>query len=120
MAHARKVSTKGTNSFVRATANYSLYTQEIANKANNPTTRAKKDTSGVTGAWPPQVSIQRAAWNSGNGLRAAPFLVSSTGSGLCRVDWLLGRWNKDRIPYSSVEGIRGEVAIDAREDEDED
>lgn len=45
----------------------------------------------------------------GNGLESAPLLASATGSGLCRVDWLLGRWMKDRIPYYGVEGIRQEV-----------
>lgn len=94
--------------------------QEMTIKANKPAAHGKKDAPGGTGAWPAQVGVQRVAWNSGNGLRAAPLLASSTGSGLCRVDWLLGRWNKDKIPYYSVEGIRGEVAVDARDDDDED
>lgn len=71
------------------------------------------------GAWPAQVGVQRVAWNCGNGLRAASFLASSTGSGLCRVDWVLGRWSRDKIPYGSVEGIRGEVAVDAKEEVDD-
>jgi len=63
-----------------------------------------------TGAWPREVAIHRVVWNEGNGIAAAPFLASCTGSGLCRVDWLLGKWLKDRIPYGGIEGIKGEVA----------
>ncbi|KAH9833074.1 uncharacterized protein C8Q71DRAFT_713586 [Rhodofomes roseus] len=94
--------------------------KEMPVRPNNVTARAPKDAPDGTGAWPAQVGVQRAVWNSGNGLCATPFLASSTGSGLCRVDWLLGRWNKDRIPYYSVDGIRGEVAVDGKEEDDDD
>ncbi|TFY64676.1 hypothetical protein EVJ58_g2459 [Rhodofomes roseus] len=94
--------------------------KEMPVRSNNVTARAPKDAPDGTGAWPAQVGVQRAVWNSGNGLCATPFLASSTGSGLCRVDWLLGRWNKDRIPYYSVDGIRGEVAVDGKEEDDDD
>ncbi|PCH37809.1 hypothetical protein WOLCODRAFT_95877 [Wolfiporia cocos MD-104 SS10] len=62
-----------------------------------------------TGAWPREVGVQRVVWNQGNGLACAPWLASATGSGLCRVDWLLGRWIRDRVPYYGIEGIRGEI-----------
>lgn len=64
------------------------------------------------GAWPPEVGIHRATWNSGNGLANACWLASATASGLCRVDWLTGRWIQGRMPYYSVEGIRNEVEAD--------
>ncbi|TCD70271.1 hypothetical protein EIP91_004172 [Steccherinum ochraceum] len=73
-----------------------------------------------TGAWSPEVGVQRVVWNDGNGLAAAPLLASATGSGLCRVDWLMGRWYKDRIPYSNVETIRQEVEGEVGMDEDSD
>lgn len=62
-----------------------------------------------TGVWPPEIGVHRVAWNSGNGLGGAPLLASATGSGLCRVDWLLGRWLKDRVPYVNVPSMRKEV-----------
>lgn len=62
-----------------------------------------------TGVWPPEIGVHRAVWNSGNGLSGAPLLASATGSGLCRVDWLLGRWIKDKVPYVSVPDMRKEV-----------
>ncbi|KIK97454.1 hypothetical protein PAXRUDRAFT_10176 [Paxillus rubicundulus Ve08.2h10] len=62
-----------------------------------------------TGVWPQEIGVHRVAWNSGNGLSGAPLLASATGSGLCRVDWLLGRWIKDKVPYVSVPDMRQEV-----------
>ena len=59
-----------------------------------------------TGAWAPQVGVHRVVWNDGNGLACAPWLASATASGLCRVDWLRGKWHKDRIPYDGIDGIR--------------
>ncbi|KAH9930681.1 uncharacterized protein B0H18DRAFT_1083768 [Fomitopsis serialis] len=91
--------------------------KEVIIRSTKAAARAKQDLPIVTGAWPAQVGVQRAVWNSGNGLRAAPYLASSTGSGLCRVDWLLGRWNRDRIPYNGVDRIRGEVAVDGKEED---
>ena len=71
-----------------------------------------------TGAWPREVGVQRVAWNDGNGLGRASLLASATGAGLCRIDWLEGRWMKGRIPYGDVQGIRQEGG-DALDDEDE-
>ncbi|KAH7889341.1 hypothetical protein F5I97DRAFT_1993652 [Phlebopus sp. FC_14] len=62
-----------------------------------------------TGVWSPEIGVHRVAWNSGNGLGGAPLLASVTGSGLCRVDWLLGRWIKDKVPYVNVPKMRKEV-----------
>lgn len=62
-----------------------------------------------TGVWPPEMGVHRVAWNNGNGLGGAPLLASATGSGLCRVDWLVGRWIKDKTPYVSVPKMRKEV-----------
>jgi len=62
-----------------------------------------------TGVWPPEVGVQRVTWNTGNGLGGAPLLASTTGSGLCRVDWLLGRWIRDKVPYVNVPNMRKEV-----------
>lgn len=62
-----------------------------------------------TGAWPREVGVHRVTWNSGNGLAAAGLLASVTGSGLCRVDELWGRWIKGKVPYGGVEHIRMEL-----------
>jgi transcription factor C subunit 6 len=51
-------------------------------------------------------------WNDGNGLVAAGMLASGTGSGLCRVDWIWGRWMKGKIPYGSVANARKEMDAD--------
>lgn len=69
-----------------------------------------------TGVWPPAVSVHRVAWNCGNGLACASLLGSATASGICRVDWLEGRWMKGKIAYRSVENIRGEDAGSDAED----
>ncbi|ESK88790.1 hypothetical protein Moror_17124 [Moniliophthora roreri MCA 2997] len=61
-----------------------------------------------TGAWPREVGIHVVAWNSSNGLSNAGLLASATASGLCRIDWLWGRWMKGKIPYHGIHGIRGE------------
>ncbi|KAG2355859.1 hypothetical protein BDR07DRAFT_1492612 [Suillus spraguei] len=74
--------------------------------------QAKKDESetGIsTGVWPPEVGVHRVTWNTGNGLGGAPLLASTTGSGLCRVDWLLGRWIRNKVPYVNVPNMRREV-----------
>ncbi|KAG1734326.1 hypothetical protein EDB19DRAFT_1896481 [Suillus lakei] len=68
--------------------------------------QAKKDESEAsisTGA------VHRVTWNTGNGLGGAPLLASTTGSGLCRVDWLLGRWIRNKVPYVNVPNMRKEV-----------
>ncbi|EIN07154.1 hypothetical protein PUNSTDRAFT_104680 [Punctularia strigosozonata HHB-11173 SS5] len=87
--------------------------------------RAKKADDSVvitpvgTGAWPAEVAVQRVAWNSCNGFCGAPLLASATGSGLCRIDWLMGKWTNTRIPYGGVEGIRMEVEVEGAEEDDE-
>ncbi|KAI0748428.1 hypothetical protein C8Q80DRAFT_1171827 [Daedaleopsis nitida] len=85
---------------------------------NRPTaTRQNKSIPVGTGAWPVEVGVQRVVWNDGNGLGRTPLLASATGSGLCRVDWLLGRWGKEILPYGGVEGMRGETEATFEEDE---
>ncbi|GJE90687.1 hypothetical protein PsYK624_068310 [Phanerochaete sordida] len=74
----------------------------------------------ASGAWSPEVSITRVAWNQGNGLANACWLASATASGLCRVDWLSGKWLQDKLPYRSIEGIRGEVEVEDESDDDDD
>lgn len=75
----------------------------------------------TTGVWPPLIGVHRVVWNSGNGLSGASLLGSATASGLCRVDWLEGRWLKGNVPYRSIEAIRieEEGADDMDEDDDE-
>jgi len=63
--------------------------------------------------------VQRVAWNNGNGLGGAPLLASATGSGLGRVDWLVGRWIKDKTPYVSVAKMRKEVEGASDESDEE-
>ena len=73
-----------------------------------------------TGAWPRQVSVQRAAWNGGNGLGCAGVLASATGSGLCRIEVLEGRWMRGRFPYGDISRVRGESGTnDGDVDDDE-
>ncbi|KAF9819803.1 hypothetical protein IEO21_01894 [Rhodonia placenta] len=92
--------------------------QEILDRT--AATKANVDIPTGIGVWPREVAVQRVVWNDGNGLAGAPFLASATGSGLCRVDWLLGRWHRDRVPYYGVEGIRGEVGVQIDEAEESD
>ena len=78
---------------------------------------------GGGGAWHKSVGVQRVAWHSGAGLASAALLASATGSGLCRVDFLEGRWFRDRTPYERVEAMRLEedvMDVDADEIEDND
>ncbi|VDB82779.1 unnamed protein product [Peniophora sp. CBMAI 1063] len=74
-----------------------------------------------TGAWPSNIAVTRVAWGAGS-LAAAPLLASATASGLCRIDWLEGRWLRDRVPYGGVEGIRLESGgpIDVEDEEESD
>ena len=72
-----------------------------------------------TGAWPPVVGVVRVAWHSGAGLTSAPLLASATASGLCRVDYLEGRWMREKLPYGGVLAMRGEVeGFDMEDDGD--
>ncbi|KAG6854374.1 hypothetical protein C0991_007365 [Blastosporella zonata] len=79
--------------------------------------RIKADSAG-TGAWPQEVGVHRVIWNSCNGLAASGLLASSTGSGLCRVDELWGRWIKGKVPYGGIEHIRGEMNDDVMDVDD--
>lgn len=65
-----------------------------------------------TGVWPPEIGVHRVVWNDRNGLGCVPLLASGTGSGLCRVDWLPGRWFRDKVPYVNVPNMRKEVEVD--------
>ena len=72
------------------------------------------------GAWAPEVSVQRVVWNNGNGLGKCQLLASGTASGLCRIDWVKGRWFKDQTPGAGgIETLRGEVDGDGDVDMDE-
>jgi len=76
---------------------------------------------GGGGAWHSCVAVLRVAWHGGAGLAAAELLASATGSGLCRVDFLEGRWFRDRVPYERVEAMRMEEdGMDVDEPEDND
>ena len=76
---------------------------------------------GGGGAWHPSVGVQRVAWHSGAVLAAGGLLASATGSGLCRVDFLEGKWFRDRVPYERVEAIPlEEDVMDVDVDEPED
>lgn len=98
-----------------------FYPQETPDRSST-TSRAYKGAQTPefgTGAWPVNIGVLQAAWHSGGGLGAASLLASSTASGLCRVDYLPGRWVNEKLPYGGVEGIRGEVeGMDIDEDED--
>ncbi|KAL5529271.1 hypothetical protein ACEPAG_5256 [Sanghuangporus baumii] len=72
-----------------------------------------------TGAWSPEVSVTRVSWNNGAGLARAPLLASATASGICRIDWLLGHFQDERVPYGSIESIRNEIDTSAGLDEEE-
>lgn len=61
-------------------------------------------------SWPREVGVNIALWNSCNGLATAGMLASSTGSGLCRVDILEGRWMNEKFPYGDIWRARGETA----------
>lgn len=64
--------------------------------------------------------MQRVVWNNGNGLGNCQLLVSGTASGLCRIDWLGGRWFKGRgLEPGGVEALRGEVDGDGDIDMDD-
>ena len=82
--------------------------------------KAQKPETKGSGAWPPEIGVQRVVWNSGNGLANAPLLASATGCGLCRIDFLKGKWLKNRMPYYGIEGIRAEIDADDEMDEDSD
>lgn len=64
--------------------------------------------------------MQRVAWNNVNGLGNCQLLVSGTASGLCRIDWLTGRWFKGQtLGPGGIEALRGEVDGDGDVDMDD-
>ena len=71
----------------------------------------RRSTPAGTGAWPPEVSVHKVAWNQGNGLARSSMLASATAAGLCRIDMLWGRWMKDKVPYQGVDQIRMEDGV---------
>lgn len=72
------------------------------------------------GAWAPEVSVQRVTWNNGNGLGNCQLLASGMASGLCRIDWVTGRWFKGRgLGPGGVETLRGELDGDGDVDMDD-
>lgn len=91
-------------------------------RTKNPETAPAQTNSGV---WAPEVSVQRVRWNNGNGLGNCQLLLSGTASGLCRIDWVTGRWFKDRgLGPGGIGALRGEgdgdVDMDEAEGEGED
>ena len=78
-------------------------------------------TAAITaGIWPPQVTVTCTRWQNGAGIGQACLLASATASGLCRIDWVMGRFANDRVPYTSIQAIRAEVGMVADAiDEDE-
>lgn len=87
-----------------------------------PEGTADKDEN-VIGIWPIEVGVHRVAWNSGGGMSRAPLLASGMACGLVRIDWLVGRFWRDRIPRVSIELMRGETAgndSDGKMDQDSD
>jgi len=72
-----------------------------------------------SGAWPANVSVTCVRWNSGGGLTRAPLLASATASGLCRVDWLLGHFARNHLPYGGVRVVRKEFGADAPEESED-
>jgi hypothetical protein len=80
-----------------------------AQPTKNPGKGRGDSTNAASGAWSPEVAVTCTRWNEGCGIGQAPLLASATASGLCRVDWLGGRFHGDRVPFGSIEAIRGEV-----------
>ena len=98
--------------YSRKTGEFRMQERTTNVKGKTPEKNKDSETKGRstnTGVWPPEMGVHRVAWNNGNGLGGAPLLASATASGLCRVDWLMGRWIKDKTPYVSVPKMRKEV-----------
>jgi transcription factor C subunit 6 len=93
-----------------------------------PATRARKAHAAgapappraTIGVWPPAAAVHRAAWHSGAGPAASGWLAAGTAAGLVRVDWLAGRWMGNRVPYGSVDAMRGEGGVDMDMDTEDD
>jgi len=95
---------------------------EIADRSSSAKVASTKPrvtdlNTSATGAWSPQVSVTCTRWNDGCGIGQASLLASSTASGLCRIDWLPGRFHDDRVPFVSIASLRGEVASSGKTDE---
>ena len=80
----------------------------------------KFNSGSATGAWPHQVGVHRVVWNNGNGLEASALVAAGTASGLCRVEWVWGRWVRGKIPYGSVGAMRMEGASSSWEGDEDD
>ncbi|KAI0373079.1 hypothetical protein BV20DRAFT_990682 [Pilatotrama ljubarskyi] len=108
--------------YSRALGEYRMLENFLPKETQNrpAASRQNKAVPVGTGAWPAEVGVHRVVWNDGNGLARTPLLASATGSGLCRVDWLMGKWVKDQLPYTGIEGMRGERAGIFEEDDDSD
>ncbi|KAF7297836.1 Pre-mRNA splicing factor [Mycena kentingensis (nom. inval.)] len=93
-------------------------------KAKNKGVGAMYTTPTGSASWPREVGIQRVVWHCGAGLSGCGLLASATASGLCRVDFLWGRWLSGKVPYYGVDGIRleadgggGDAAVESDESE---
>ena len=64
-----------------------------------------------SGVWPTEVGVLCVVWNTACDLARAPLLASSTASGLCRIDWLIGRSHGAMQTFGGVEKARGEATI---------
>ncbi|KAI0362573.1 hypothetical protein OH77DRAFT_1467456 [Trametes cingulata] len=108
--------------YSRALGEYRMLENFLPKETHNrpAASRQNKAVPVGTGAWPAEVGIHRVVWNDGNGLGRIPLLASATGSGLCRVDWLMGKWVKDQLPYTGIEGMRGERDGTFEEDDESD
>ncbi|TBU50277.1 hypothetical protein BD309DRAFT_945783 [Dichomitus squalens] len=108
--------------YSRAVGEYRMLEHFLPKETQNrpAATRQNKTIPVGTGAWPPDVGIHRVVWNDRNGLAGTPLLASATGSGLCRVDWLPGKWGRDPLPYNGVEGMRAETGGEFDEDDESD
>ena len=97
----------------------------VSQEAQERTSSGKntQETSKSSSAlWPTAIGVQRVSWNSGGGLARAPLLASGTGSGLCRVDWLLGRLVKGRkgtVIHGNAQKDAGgdEMSVDSQSDD---
>jgi len=78
------------------------------------------NTGSATGAWPRQVGVHRVVWNNGNGLGASALVAAGTASGLCRVEWVWGRWVRGKVPYGSVSAMRMEGVSSSWEGDEDD
>jgi hypothetical protein len=94
----------------KSSAGYRAISTNIK-KHRKPADNEPDVTTQSTGAWSTEVGVHIATWNVGNGMAHAGLLASGSQSGLCRIDFLEGKWSGRtvaRIPYGSIENIRGE------------